>query len=117
MTLLDVQINMIADSRLKKLTAKEKIELILENVVDGHIVVLERGLDPFEEARLIESTMQHIRSDVFCGIEIQSCPHEGKKTVLDKLMMRDSKRMTVIGPADRLKAVCKEKDIISAVIS
>lgn len=113
---MDVQINMISADRLKSLSSVEKVALILEDVKRGQVVILENGLDPFEEARLIESTMTQI-GEVFSGIEIQSYPHEAKKSWLGRLGKKDSRRMTVIGPADRMKTVRCEKDMISALIS
>lgn len=113
---MDVQINMISADRLKALNSGDKIDLILQDVKRGQVVILENGLDPFEEARLIESTMTQI-GEVFSGIEIQSYPHEPRKTWLDKLMKKDMKRMTVIGPADRMRTVRCEKDMISALIT
>ena len=113
---MDVQINMISADRLKTLTSREKIAMILEDVRRGQVVILENGLDPFEEARLIESTMAQI-GEVFYGIEIQSYPHETRKSWLDRLVKKDSKRMTVIGPADRMKTIRREKDVISALLT
>lgn len=113
---MDVQINMISADRLKALSSVDKIALILEDVKRGQIVILENGLDPFEEARLIESTMAQI-GEVFSGIEIQSYPHEPRRSWLERLGKRDSKRLTVIGPADRMRTIRREKDLISALIT
>jgi hypothetical protein len=113
---MDVQINMISADRLKSLNSVDKISLILDDVKRGQVVILENGLDPFEEARLIESTMAQI-GEVFSGIEIQSYPHETRKSWLDRLTKKDTKRMTVIGPADRMKTIRREKDVISALIT
>lgn len=113
---MDVQINMISADRLKALSSVDKISLILEDVRRGQIVILENGLDPFEEARLIESTMAQI-GEVFSGIEIQSYPHQQQRSWLGRLVKKDSRRMTVIGPADRMKTIRCEKDMISALIS
>lgn len=113
---VDVQINMISEDRLRSLSSREKIAMILEDVKRGQVVILENGLDPFEEARLIESTMAQI-GEVFSGIEIQSYPHEARKPWLSLFGTRKPRRLTVIGPADRMKTIRREKDVISALIS
>jgi hypothetical protein len=111
----DVQINMISESKLKTMTAMEKVTLILDEVMRGKVVILERGLDPYEEARLIATTMSKV-DESFTGIEIQSQPHESQ-SALSQLLNGRRRRVTVIGPADRMKAVCKERDVISALIT
>ena len=41
-----VQIDLISEERLAKLTSMEKIHMILDDVRQGTIVILEKGLDP-----------------------------------------------------------------------
>lgn len=90
--------------------------MILDEVMRGRIVILEHGLDPFEEAKLIETTMTRITGDVFSGIEIQSYPHQPQSLIARFFQVRQS-RMTVIGPADRMKTIRREKDLITALIT
>jgi hypothetical protein len=113
----NIQINMISASKLQAMSTMDKIRLILDDVSSGRIVILERGLDPKEEAQLIEHTMLKIRDTQFYGIEIQSYPREKKPSPWNILRRDNGNRVTVIGPADRLKTVRKEKDLISAIIS
>ena len=112
----EVEINMISERKLKSLTTMEKVTMILDDVTHGKVVILERGLDPFEEARLIETTMARVGED-FTGIEMKSYPHEQKRSLLDRLLSPERQRMTVIGPADRMKTLCREQDLITALIS
>lgn len=112
----DVQINLVSESKLKSMTTMEKVTMILEDVMHGKVVILEHGLDPFEEARLIATTMTKVDDD-FTGIEIQSHPHERPQSPLSRLLNGPRRRMTVIGPADRMKTVCREHDLISALIT
>jgi len=62
-----VQIDLISAERLDKLTVMEKIHLILDEVMEGNIVVLEKGLAPEEQSKLIEVTMREISPDGFWG--------------------------------------------------
>ncbi len=112
----EVEINMISERKLKSLTTMQKITMILDDVAHGKIVILEHGLDPFEEARLIEMTMSWV-DESFPGIEMKSYPHEQKRPLLDRLLNPERRRMTVIGPADRMKTLCREHDLITALIS
>jgi len=117
-----VQIDLISEDRLSKLTSMEKIRLILDDVKEGNIVVLEKGLAPEEASKLIELTMMEIRPDGFNGIEMETYPAregaEGLSGFFGRLMGRKTEfRLTVIGPANQLKMIKKEKDLISAWVS
>ncbi len=111
----NIQINMISADKLQAMSTMDKIRLILDDVSSGRIVILEKGLNPREEAQLIEHTMLRIRDSAFFGIEMQSYPRN--KPSPWNILRKADNRVTVIGPADRMKTVKKEKDFISAVIS
>jgi hypothetical protein len=115
-----VQIDLISEERLSRLTPMEKIRLILDDVKEGNIVVLEKGLAPDEASKLIELTMMEINPEGFNGIEMETYPakDEGFGGFLGRLMGRKAEaRMTVIGPANQLKMLKKDKDLISAWVS
>ena len=114
----EVQIDLISGEKLEKMTSMEKIRLILDEVKNGKIVVLESGLTSEEEVRLIEMTMSEIRVDEFSGIEIESYPSKKEGSFLDKIFGRALKgRMTVIGPANQLRTIEKDKYQISTKVS
>ncbi|MFA9517943.1 DUF2073 domain-containing protein [Halopenitus sp. H-Gu1] len=115
-----VRIDLISGARMDGLTGMEKIRLILDGVRDGNIVILEEGLSPDEESKLIEVTMTEISPDDFSGIEIETYPRSdtGEKTLLDRIMGREStQKLTVIGPANQLKTLHKDETLISALVS
>ena len=115
-----VQIDLISGSRMEGLRSMEKIRLILDGVRDGNIVILEDGLSPDEESKLIEVTMTEISPDDFSGIEIESYPRAEttNQSFLDKLMGREStKKLTVIGPANQIETLHKDEQLISALVS
>ncbi len=115
-----VQIDLISADRLEGLTMMEKIRLILDEVMDGNIVVLEKGLAPDEQSKLIEVTMREITPDGFSGIEMETYPakDEGGLGFLSRLFgKKNTSRLTVIGPADQLKTLKKDKDLISTWVS
>ncbi|MCX6700645.1 MAG: DUF2073 domain-containing protein [Methanomicrobiales archaeon] len=114
-----VQIDLISQESLENMTSMEKIHLILDKVRQGTIVILEKGLEPDEQSKLIEMTMKEILPDDFNGIEMETYPsHEGN-SFLSRLIGKQSasSRLTVIGPANQLKMIKKDKDQISAWIS
>ena len=114
-----VQLDLISYDMLSDMTSMEKVRMILDRVHNGSIVILERGLTPGEEATLIEYTMTEIEDD-FPGIEIESYPSEGKKGWLGKILGKGivhQPRLTIIGPANEIKTISKERDFRSAVIS
>ena len=115
-----VQLDMISGERMDQLTSMEKIRLILDGVHDGNIVILEEGLDPDEESKLIEVTMTEISPDGFTGIEIETYPGAGRSSpgLFDRIMGRSSEtKLTVIGPANRLETLHKDETLISTLVT
>ena len=116
-----VRIDLISGARMDGLTSMEKIRLILDTVRDGDIVVLEEGLSPEEESKLIEVTMTEISPDDFTGIEIETYPHSHAKSggILGRIMGKDeeTKKLTVIGPANQIETLHKDENLISALVS
>lgn len=115
-----VRIDMISEERLSKMASMEKIRLILDRAREGTIVILESGLTPEEQSALIEMTMQEILPDGFSGIEIETYPSRRKSGgMFSRFIKSDpaSSRMTVIGPANQLRMIRKDPDLISAWIS
>lgn len=116
-----VQIDLISGDRMAGMTSMEKIRMILDGVHDGNIVILEEGLSPDEESRLIEVTMTEITPDEFNGIEIETYPNSdtNESGLIGRIMGRDAgtSRLTVIGPADRIETLHKDETLISALVS
>jgi hypothetical protein len=99
----------------------EKIRLILDSVRDGDIVVLEQGLTPDEESRLIEVTMTEISPDDFSGIEIETYPQTGSSSggFISRLTGSEESgnKLTVIGPANQIETLEKDEEFISTLVS
>ena len=115
-----VQIDLISGERLANQTSMEKIRMILDGVREGNIVILEEGLSPDEESRLIEVTMTEISPDEFNGIEIETYPRSetADRSFLDRLMGREStKKLTVIGPANQIETLHKDETLIQTLVS
>ncbi|MDQ2073847.1 DUF2073 domain-containing protein [Haloarcula sp. NS06] len=115
-----VQIDLISGERMAGLASMEKIRMILDGVRDGNIVILEEGLSPDEESRLIEVTMTEISPDEFNGIEIETYPKSeaADASILERLMGKQStQKLTVIGPANQIETLHKDETLISALVS
>ena len=115
-----IQIDMISAERMEGMRTMEKIRLILDGVHDGNVVILEEGLDPDEESKLIERTMSEINPDGFTGIEIETYPGSasGDSGFLGRLMGSDEpNKLTVIGPANRIETLHKDETLISTLIT
>lgn len=115
-----VKINLVSKSKLNEMSLQEKIQFILGEVKQDVILVLEEGLDPNEEAKLIESTMFEIDPESFVGIEMESQREEKAESIIGKLFSRapyaGRSSMTVVGPADKLRTVYKDGDSIEAMV-
>jgi len=115
-----VRIDLISGERMDGLAGMEKIRMILDGVREGNIVILEEGLSPDEESRLIEVTMTEISPDEFNGIEIETYPRSqtSDASFLDRLMGREStNKLTVIGPADQIETLHKDETLIQTLVS
>ncbi|WNY23072.1 hypothetical protein MmiHf6_03710 [Methanimicrococcus hongohii] len=115
----DIQLDLVSDAKLSRMGSTEKVRYIIDEVRKGKIMVLEKGLDPMEEAKLIEMTMTEIQED-FYGLEIESYPRdEGNSSFFGKLLKKDSgqQKLTVIGPANQLKTLRKDNSLISTLVS
>ncbi|WP_115864790.1 DUF2073 domain-containing protein [Halorussus litoreus] len=115
-----VQIDLIGADRMANMAAMEKIRMILDGVRDNNIVILETGLSPDEESKLIEVTMTEISPDEFNGIEIETYPRSETtdQSFLDRLMGNEStQKLTVIGPANQIETLHKDENLISALVS
>lgn len=111
-----VRVDMVSSDRIKDMNTTEKIRFILDDVREGKVVILESGLTPEEESKLIETTMREINPDDFSGIEIESYPKHGSSGIIKRLFSSDPK-LTIVGPANRVETLHKEEDIISTLFS
>jgi hypothetical protein len=111
-----MEVNLISKEKLSKMGSMEKIRMILDSVKEGKIVVLETGLTPEEEAKLIEVTMLEIDHQNFVGIELESYPQK-ERSFLSRILGKRQGRMTIIGPANKLKTLEKREDLIRALIT
>jgi hypothetical protein len=102
------------------MASMEKIRMILDGVRDGNIVILEEGLAPNEESKLIEVTMTEITPDGFNGIEIETYPQDqtGNGGFLGRLVGNDPpNKLTVVGPANRIETLHKDEQLIKTLVS
>lgn len=115
-----VEIDLISGERMASKATMEKIRMILDGVHEGNIVILEDGLTPDEESRLIEVTMSEINPDEFSGIEIETYPRSRAEdgSWIDRLIGRENtSKLTVIGPANRIETLHKDETVISTLIT
>ncbi|MBO4302748.1 DUF2073 domain-containing protein [Methanosarcinaceae archaeon] len=114
----DVQLDLVSEGKLAHMGPTEKIRYIIDEVRRGKIMVLEKGLDPSEEAKLIEMTMAEISED-FVGLEIESYPrNDTSGGFLGKIFgKKEANKLTVIGPANKLRTLKKDNNLISTLVS
>ncbi len=109
--LMGIEMNLVSRDKIESMGSMEKLRFILDDVKSGNIVVLEGGLTAEEQMKLIELTMLEV-DDNFPGIEISGYP--AKRSLLS---LRKKTRLTVIGPAAKMRTIKKDEDLISAIIS
>lgn len=120
-----VQLDLLSAAEIQQMTTMEKIRFIIDSVRDRNIVILEQGLSPDEESKLVEVTMSEIDPDGFSGIEIESYPKPKKesKGLISKISsslggssQSEAASLTVIGPADELKTIHKDESLIQTLV-
>jgi len=106
----------VSRHKLQALSSEEKLRFILREVKNGKILVLEHGLTPIEQTSLIERTMKEIEQDTFIGVEMEGYGEE-QPTFFQRLLgMTRRPRITLIGPANLLKTIKKDNDMIQTKI-
>ena len=112
----DISFNLVSKNKLDSLDSDDKLKFIIKEVKKGKILVLEYGLTPVEQAGLIEKTMREIKDDTFIGVEMESYNAESQSFIRRILGISSKPRMTLIGPADLLKMVKKDNEMIQTKI-
>ena len=111
-----ISVNLVSRQKLDCFSSTEKLKFILKEVQKGKVLVLEHGLTPMEQTELIENTMKEIKQDTFIGIEMEGYGEDRPSFIQKILGVIKKPRMTVIGPADLLKTVRKDSNMIQTRI-
>jgi hypothetical protein len=93
---VDLRIDFVTISTTKKMDVTQKCDFILSKLQNERVVVFEGGLQPEEEAELIQEAMKHIDHEDFMGYRILS-PAPVRTS---GLFSRKDIRMTVIAPSN-----------------
>ena len=111
-----ISFNLVSRQKLGELSSDEKLSFILKEVKKGKILVLEYGLTPMEQTNLIENTMKEIEQDTFIGVEMEGYGQDSPSFIQRIFGVVRKPRMTLIGPADQLKMVKKDNEMIQTRI-
>jgi len=111
-----ISFNLVSRQKLGALSSDEKLKFILQEVKKGSILVLEYGLTPLEQTSLIENTMKEIEHDTFIGVEMEGYGQDNATFIQKILGMTKKPRLTLIGPANLLKTVHKDRNMIQTKI-
>jgi len=111
-----ISFNLVSKSKLDNFSTDEKLKFIIKEVKKGNILVLEYGLTPMEQTDLIEKTMKEIKQDTFIGVEMEGYSQDNPSFIRRLLGFGGKPRMTLIGPADLLKMIKKDDDMIQTRI-
>lgn len=83
----------------------QKIELLLEKILNNVIVVLQEDLNPDERAELIKQVMLRINRNFF-GIELLSLRKIGKRTSF--WWKKEERGLTIIAPSNLVEILNQE---------
>ncbi|AIS31270.1 MAG: DUF2073 domain-containing protein [Methanobacterium formicicum] len=110
-----LKMDFISSDALRNQSSIEKISMIVEKVKKGELLVIEGGLEPEEEAELIETTMREIDVENFVGIDIYTL--EKDESSFFGLSKKKTVGITIIGPANVMKTVKRKSNFLSMVAS
>ena len=111
-----ISLNLVSRNKLEEFSPDEKLKFIIKEVKKGKILVLEYGLTPVEQASLIEYTMKEIEHDTFIGVEMEGYGEDSPSFLQKLLGLSKRPRITLIGPADLLKTIRKDSNMIQTRI-
>ncbi|MCJ7428961.1 MAG: DUF2073 domain-containing protein [Candidatus Nanohaloarchaeota archaeon QJJ-5] len=113
-----IPIEFISKQRIQDRSFDEKLQLILEEVRDGKILVLGESLGPEEKRHLIEGAMQAVDEE-FPGIEFSGLENNGDivDQVVDRVLglfgKERKKGLTIVGNSDVMEKVKEDKETVS----
>lgn len=112
---MEIQLDFIPSNALASKASMEKIELILDRIKRNVIVVLEEGLNPMEEAALIEASMREIDVKDFHGIEFYRMDHKASdiREKIANYISGKKSGITIVGPTRIVEKIKKEPDCVS----
>ena len=111
-----ISFNLVSRQKLEELSSEEKLQFIIKEVKKGKILVLEQGLTPFEKTNLIERTMKEIEEDTFIGVEMEGYGQDTPSFFQKLFGLSIKPRITLIGPANLLRTVRKDNNMIQTKI-
>jgi hypothetical protein len=112
----EIAFNLVSRQKLDEFSTDEKLKFILKEVKKGKILVLEHGLTAVEQANLIERTMKEIEHDTFIGVEMEGYGQDNPTFFQRLFGINKRPRITLIGPANLLKMIKKDNDMIQTKI-
>ena len=96
---MELKIDFVTENTTKKMNSMQKCNFIISKLRRDRVVVFEGGLNPNEEAILIEKAMSHIDHETFLGYKIiNPTPLRGPST--GRFSRQKDVKMTVIAPYD-----------------
>jgi len=94
---MELKIDFVTENTTKKMNSTEKCDFIISKLRRDRVVVFEGGLNPNEEAILIEEAMSQIDHESFLGYKIiNPIPLRGPSSGL--FSRHKDIKMTVIAP-------------------
>jgi len=114
-----LEINIISRETIEHMTPAQRVRFILDEVQQGKVVILERGLSAPEELELVKHALSEIQHDDAFGVETPRLTLERsqKPGFFARVMGRvPPPRMMVIGPAYLFKSIRKDGKMINAQI-
>ncbi len=108
-------VDFITKKATDKLTAFEKIKMIIRLVRQNRVLILESGLTSEEQAELIKQTMMVIDFDNFIGVEFFNWnrgPTESRR-FFKKLPQTNDAKYTVVAPSAAVQVIENSEDLLS----
>ena len=110
---MSLQMDFIPKKFTLGLSKNEKIQFILERVMNDRILLLEEGLDPTEQLDLVSETMKNIKFNGFMGIEVITFNDANilQSSRLGIWKKKTDTKMTMIAPSGKVSVIQEGRDI------
>jgi hypothetical protein len=91
---VELRIDFVTENTTRKMNCTQKCDFIISKLKNERVVVFEGGLEPDEEAKLIQKAMSHVDHEHFLGYKI----YKPQPIRSSGIFNRKDIKMTVIAP-------------------
>jgi len=106
----------IVSKELLESLGKDKLDYIIDRILEGKVLLLEEALTPEEQLTLIKKVMEKADVENFKGIEMAFYPEKKRTGLFSKIFGKKSSRVMLVGPSKLISEIRKRGETIETII-